>query len=344
MNSLTWSLALATYERLDVLVDCIDCVLSQTYPPIEIVVVDGSKDWLANKEVISNKVSGIEGIRFEYLEAEIKSAAAQRNQAASRCTGDVLFLIDDDTLMYPNCAQEIMQLYELDVEGKISAVAGSNVSLSPLQNAQEEVQLLSSSPGGGQIKQWIRKVLNANNRFVPYDDDFPCYEIPGGVSKENIAVCKTLPGFSLTMRRKIVIEEKFESRLKRYSADEDSDLTYRASRRGPLIKALNAHLHHIGSPGGRLSVFSTTALTSINIVYLHRLHSSNLKRSKTRLRAFLFNRLAVEFAKDIYYRGFRFPRARGILVGIVNLDRVLFGDEVLFEKLQIRLTNTVPNK
>lgn len=344
MNGLTWSLALATYERLDVLVDCIDCVLSQTYPPVEIVIVDGSKDWLRNKEIITNKVNDFDGIGFEYVEAKIRSAAAQRNQAASCCTGDVLFLIDDDTLMYPSCAEEIMKLYELDGEDKISAVAGSNVNLSPLQNENEEVELLSSSPGGGGIKHWVRKVLNANTRFVPYDDDFPRHEIPSAMNRENIAVCKTLPGFSLTMRRKIVIEEQFESRLKRYSADEDSDLTYRASRRGLLLKALNAHLHHIGSPGGRLSIFSTTALTSINIVYLHRLHSDNLKRSKARLITFLLNRLAVEFAKDIYYRGFRLPRSRGILVGIFNLDRVLFGDEVLFENLQIKLTNTAPNK
>lgn len=343
---LTWSLALATYERLDILTQCIDCVLSQSLPPSDIVIVDGSKNWKANRDVIFKKLNDHWLQKVIYVEANVRSAAAQRNQATEACQGDIVFLIDDDTLMYPGCAEEIMRIYEKDVDGQVVAVAGSNVSHSPLENTGKEPELLSSSPGGGKFKHFVRKVLQANVRFVPYEQEFPKHPLPKTISREddNVVVCPTLPGFSLTMRRSIVVRERFEDRLKRYSADEDTDLTYRASRQGLLLKALNAHLHHVGSPGGRLSVYSTTALSSLNIIYLHYLHSPDRASSYYRLRSYLLRRLLVEGAKDIYYRSPAMPRLRGVWVGLSNLKKLLKRPDsevnAVFESLQLRLTAT----
>ena len=40
-KQLKWSLALATYERQDVLLNCIEMTLRQSYPASEIIIVDG---------------------------------------------------------------------------------------------------------------------------------------------------------------------------------------------------------------------------------------------------------------------------------------------------------------
>lgn len=321
---MSWSLALATYERRDVLEQCIRCVLAQTCPPKEIVIVDGSRLWLENKVLVEGLLQNTPDIKLIYEEAVVRSAAAQRNQAADKCSGDVLFFIDDDSLMYPDCAERIMEIYAADKNQLIAAIAGANVAESPLNCASSsEATPLSSSPGGGVVKKVVRSLLNANSRFLPYEDEFPVHEVPQFLEHFNVAFCKTLPGFSLTMRGYIARKERFDNRLLRYSAEEDSDITYRASRSGLLIKSLDAKLHHIGSPGGRLSTYTTTALTAINLVFLHRINSPDLRSSKFRLWKFLLRRSMIEAAKDVYYRDPLFPRFRGIIRGIYSIGALL---------------------
>ncbi|WP_082859137.1 glycosyltransferase family A protein [Microbulbifer sp. Q7] len=321
---MSWSLALATYERRDVLEQCIHCILAQSYRPKEIVVVDGSRSWRENKAAVEALLQDEHGITLIYEEALVRSAAAQRNQAAEICSGDVLFFIDDDTLMYPECAERIMEIYTADKNCQIAAVAGANVGQNPLNcSNSKEASLLSSSPGGGVVKKAVRFILNANSRFLPYEDSFPSHDAPEFLKDFKVAFCNTLPGFSLTMRSEIAKKEKFDNRLLRYSAEEDSDITYRASRSGLLIKSLDAKLHHIGSPGGRLSTYTTTALTAINLVFLHRINSPDLKSSKFRLWKFLLRRSVIEAAKDVYYRDPLFPRFRGIIRGIHSIGSLL---------------------
>ena len=120
-EELTWSLAMATYERRDVLEDCIECVLNQTALPSDIVIVDGSADWIGSKKQLEKKFPRLLSLEYTYVPAEVKSAASQRNQAAALCRGDVLFFIDDDTMMYPDCAQNIMDIYRSDLKKNIVA-------------------------------------------------------------------------------------------------------------------------------------------------------------------------------------------------------------------------------
>ncbi|WP_299597889.1 glycosyltransferase family 2 protein [uncultured Microbulbifer sp.] len=321
---MSWSLALATYERREVLEQCVRCVLAQTFLPKEIVIVDGSRLWHENMVAVESLLQSVPAIKLVYEEALVRSAAAQRNQAADRCTAEVLFFIDDDTLMYPDCAERIMEVYNADKNKMIAAVAGANVAESPLNcSSSSEATPLSSSPGGGVLKKAARSVLKANDRFLPYEDKFPSHDVPQFLTDFNVAFCRTLPGFSLTMRRSIATREKFDNRLLRYSAEEDSDITYRASRSGLLLKSLDAKLHHIGSPGGRLSTYTTTALTAINLVFLHRINSPDLKSSKFRLWKFLLRRSMIEAAKDVYYRDPLFPRFRGIIRGVYSIGTLL---------------------
>ena len=46
----------------------------------------------------------------------------QRNQAIDLATSDILFFFDDDSLMHPRCAEEIMRVYEADSRALVQAV------------------------------------------------------------------------------------------------------------------------------------------------------------------------------------------------------------------------------
>ena len=55
--TLSWGLAIATYNRADVLVRCVKLALQQTRPPIEVVICDSSPDWETTRGAIEQCVS-----------------------------------------------------------------------------------------------------------------------------------------------------------------------------------------------------------------------------------------------------------------------------------------------
>ena len=100
----------------------------QTRPPKEIVVVDAGENWEATRDLILSTIAAEHPeIRWVYVEAEHRSSTLQRNQGVLLATSDVLFLIDDDSMMYPDCAERIMEVYEADRDHKIMGVQSNFV-------------------------------------------------------------------------------------------------------------------------------------------------------------------------------------------------------------------------
>jgi glycosyltransferase involved in cell wall biosynthesis len=112
-TALTWALVVPTYMREDVLPRCLRLGAAQTRPPLEIV--DSSPGRKSTRERILREISPLwPGIRWHYVEAERRSITSQRNQGVRAASADVVFLFDDDSLMYPDCAAEIMRVYDAD--------------------------------------------------------------------------------------------------------------------------------------------------------------------------------------------------------------------------------------
>ena len=70
-------------------------------------------------------------IRWTYVAAARRSSASQRNQGVRLSTADILFLIDDDSLMYPDCAEQIMRIYEADKDKAVSGINAIHVASAP---------------------------------------------------------------------------------------------------------------------------------------------------------------------------------------------------------------------
>ena len=104
---------------------CVMLAVKQTRPPAEIIVVDASDDWQLQGKNLEQKIrleTGWNG-RFIYTPAQVAGATNQRNQAVRLAMTDVLFVIDDDSLLYPSAADRVMQVYEHDSLRQIVAVA-----------------------------------------------------------------------------------------------------------------------------------------------------------------------------------------------------------------------------
>jgi GT2 family glycosyltransferase len=360
----SWGWCIATYNRHDMLEQSCALALSQSVPPSEIVVTDASADWERGRDRIERVIeaavaAGRARPRFSYEQASKASSAAQRNESIMRSQADILFLFDDDTLMFEDTAARILEVYARDTDHLVQAVTARNVAARPSEpgwtaSADAPAPSPPSSPasiselrstddaGPKQVRtslvSAIRALLRADDRFVPYDPKPPAHPVPAGLEGLDLRSWKLAAGFHLTVRREAVLREPFEARLKGYSPGEDSDLTYRLTRHGPILHRPDARIHHAEAEGERFGIFRRTALGALNPLLLHRVHSSDRAFSRRENRALLRRRLLIEFAKDTRDMDWRLPRTRGIAEALRHVDEILSAgdDEIdaVFERFQ----------
>lgn len=328
-QALTWSLVIATYNREHILPRCLRLAARQTRGPKEIVVVDASPDWEVTRSRLSEEFAqNYAAIPLYYLQAIRPSLTAQRNQGIDFATGDILFLIDDDSLMYPDCAEQIMAIYEADVD---HAIQGVSAIQNPVPPDAEEVAsdqavqqgVVAVRPKETWLRQFVKSLLATEQTyFLPYDEDYPHTPIPNHLHAYTIGQIQVMAGYSMTFRRSVLQKERFSEVLLRYAAGEDQDLSYRVSRHGALVNAVNAQLCHLEISGGRLSLFKVIALAVMNPAVLQRLHSPNISMVRQKWQKIVWQRVMINFLKDFSERKFHFSRTRGVLYGLRQLSQI----------------------
>jgi len=319
-QSLTWSLVVPTYQRESILLRCLHCAATQTWPPSEIIVVDASVHWETTWLKVKRELLEVyPTIEWKYVPAQRLSSASQRNQGIDLASGEVIFLIDDDSLMYPDCAEKVMQVYAQDSEQRVAGVMPALEALPPdlvapsclgqvpkwsLANRLHIFQVYLRSLG----KRWIKD----DDIFIPYDFAFPRYQLPATLNGMAVHPVPMVHGARMSYRRKILETVRFEELLERYAVNEDNDVCYRASRLGMLLQALRAKICHLQVAQGRVSRFTATALWGFNQIVLHRLHSRDLARFKKLFLKLLWRRLVTQTLKDLLDRRWSLPSTRGI--------------------------------
>lgn len=323
---LTWGLVVATYKRAHILPRCLRLAARQSCPPIEVVVVDASPDWDVTRDAVTAEfLFHFPNIKLVYTKAVVPSSTAQRNQGIALAHADILFLIDDDSLMYPDCAAEIMKVYEADCDQLIKGVSAIGVPLAPdtkeLENTQQpQLGDPAKRPKQTILRRMVKKILaTSDTYFLPYDKTYPNRAIPDSLAALNIARINVMVGYSMTFRREVLLKEQFSEVLQRYAAGEDQDLSYRVSRHGALLNAINARLCHLEISGGRLSLYTVTILAALNPAVLQQFHSSDLATTNRRWKKLLWRRLIIGFLKDTSERRWNIPRARAILFSLRQL-------------------------
>lgn len=111
MNDLV-SVVIPTYGGGQYLERCVDSVLNQTYPHVEVIVVDdngvGTPNQIATSEVMS-KYANDGRVKYVCHETNINGSAA-RNTGVKNAGGDFIALLDDDDEFYPSNIEEHMKV------------------------------------------------------------------------------------------------------------------------------------------------------------------------------------------------------------------------------------------
>ena len=109
------SVIIPVYNVEKYLRECLDSVLAQTFPDLEIICVnDGSTD--GSRTVLSEYVAKDDRIRI--VDRENGGLSEARNSGASVATGKYIYFLDSDDWLEPNAMQkcfEISEKHHLDV-------------------------------------------------------------------------------------------------------------------------------------------------------------------------------------------------------------------------------------
>lgn len=111
MNNIV-SVIIPSYGGGQYLERCVDSVLAQTYPNIEVIVVDdngiGTSDQLSTEKVML-KYSNDNRVKYILHDVNINGSAA-RNTGVRNATGSFIALLDDDDAYYPSNIEEHMKV------------------------------------------------------------------------------------------------------------------------------------------------------------------------------------------------------------------------------------------
>ena len=333
-----WALVVPTYNRRVALRTSLELAVKQTRPPTDIVVVDASDDWQDSREQMLDEVAPIDrSVSFQYVAARERSSTTQRNQAMELARADVLFMLDDDSFMYPDCAERVMEVYDADTQSAVAGIGPREVFVSPDPELTRASITPPSADDAARRKATYELVRKARNRIkglfdvervlLPYDPDYPDHPIPEELQRFDVAKTHYLAGMRMTWRAGWAKEERFDETLRRYAAAEDMDFSYRMSRHGLVLNALAARLHHTQDESARLTRHTRALLGLLNIAYLYRRHGYDPERMFQRYRGRLLERLALDAVRDLLRLRASLPYARADARALGMLPQILDADE-----------------
>lgn len=353
---LTWALCVSTYNRIDVLEVCVRHALQQTRMPHEIVIVDASADLDGNSRRITAMAQAA-GVPIRYLAAPKKALPSQRNHGIAAATADILFLIDDDAFLSPDCAETIMRIYEADRDGKIAAISASDGPMPGDTGRIGEAKVGASRTAfttrllaNSRIVRFLWTellMMSADRIFIPYDG---CWHRPDEATVAahfpGVAPLSTIFGYRMTVRRSVALAEPFDADLLAYASAEDLDATYRFSRHGWNVIAPGAMIYHHEAVAERLKRQQSTMLSVLNIAFLLRKNSRQPARDTIRLYIVVLRRGLAELLKDSLTRRWRFPQFLGVVkAGFISLSMLRHDRKTLpafYDGIQRRVLGLPP--
>lgn len=328
---LTWSAVVATYKREHILPLALYLAAHSTRAPKQIIVIDASPNWEQTRQFVYDEVaSKSDHIEWIYRKADVTSLTHQRNQGIGLTESDLVFFIDDDSLMYPSCAEEIVRVFEKDTGEKVTGAGPMLAAEEPevelperlRRPSQANLKLVGKVPTRSRLKKFLRRILEGGDvpYLLPYDGDWPNLPIPSELDDAPIIRAPSLIGCGMCFRRDVVIKEPFETVLLRYAYLEDADMSYRASRHGAIVKCTTAKICHLETFGGRLPPFVVAFIGAMNPAVLHSLYSNDKERSRVQLKRQMWRRLLFLALRDLSAGRITVPSARGVREAIKYID------------------------
>ena len=248
MGSLTCSIIICTKDREADLVRCLASIVKQTRFPEQVIIVDAGAD--GTPERVEEFRAGFNGAVC-YLHTD-PGLTLQRNVGIRHATGDIIYFIDDDTVLDPDYVRTTQQTYEVPDGANIVGVAPCIVAPREpgrLSTLYRKVFLLARQDGTG--------------RLLP--SGFGSYTWYSGLEQPHPV--EVLPG-CCSYRRDVFRTLEYDEFFEGYGYMEDVDFSYRAGKLGPMVCNPTARLDHLETPNTRTPQRRLAKMQIVNHYYV----------------------------------------------------------------------------
>lgn len=112
-NAPLFSIIVPVYNRESLVLDALNCVLEQTYRPIELIVVDdGSTDQSAERVAVWKQRHETPRFSVRLIQQENGGAGSARSRGLDNASGRYVQFLDSDDLLHPNRVERLTSVFE----------------------------------------------------------------------------------------------------------------------------------------------------------------------------------------------------------------------------------------
>jgi glycosyltransferase involved in cell wall biosynthesis len=293
-NKLTF--VVPTKDRPDELLRLLKSLETQTAPPDEIIVVDGSA------EPLQEVVEACPGLRVRTLRCVPPSATRQRNAGIQAVRQDqgLIGILDDDSVLAPDACEEMLRFWER-ASAEIGGASFNLVNHPPL---------FASGLKHLGLAERLGLYSGTQGRVLPSG-----FQVMLANLEENTAV-EWLPSGTSVWRREVFHDFRFDEWYAGYSYLEDLDFSYQVGKKYRLVVVAAARQFHYPSPRGRMNGYRFGQREVENRLHFVKKHKE-LSRSRCYLalvvRAVISLVMAVKERNETYVH-----RSAGNVVGLVK--------------------------
>lgn len=287
-NELKISIIIATKNRLHDTLKCLESLASQTLLPDEVLIIDASDVTELGEKIINFHLNNLIYIHTK------AGMTYQWNVGVKNSSGDLIFILDDDTILSKNFVEEIYNVFKNDNQGLIGGVCGNLIHIREINNQDASLSSRILFSLHRQINRiWSKLFLlprQGNGMFQI--SGFPTY--PFGSNSIRYVEC--LPGGLTAYRREVFKEFMFDEEI-RYMADDE--FSYRESRKYLNVYMPYAKIIHNVSPKAREMPYMRSKLFILSYIYYFK---KNMPKSfKNRLAFYwaIFGQILGESAYSI---------------------------------------------
>ncbi len=269
MNDKTVSAVVVTYRRPHDLKLCLDMLLQQTLPLLEVFVVDNGAIYGDEARHVCETAAG--NIPIHYIVSPSNCLPAARNRGVSHCRGDYVVLIDDDVRIASDYLATICRVFD-----QYPDAVGVQGYIDPGERPR--------------FREFLQCVFGLYHMEPNRCRVLPSISTTYPAPLTQIVPCEWISGSNQVYRREVLQEVTWDEKLMKYADGEDLDHSYRVHRRYPgcLYITPDARAVHDEGVTGRTAKYELIIMREVYGWYLlHKLFPKSI-RAKA---AFLWSRL-----------------------------------------------------
>ena len=232
----------------------------------------------------------------------------QRNIGIKKSSGQYLYFFDDDVVLEKEYIETIMNTFEEFNDYNIGGISGC------ITNIKNEQQF---------IDRFLKKVffLAGYGKGKIKLSGFPAFRID-----QKLASVKVLTGCCMAFDRKVLNKFKFDEMLAGYSYMEDTDFSYRISRKFNLLYQPHAKLQHFSTTYRLLSSEELRKMLVRNHFYLFK---KNFPKDLIHIFAFVMSIFGLIVYNALWMKDFK--ACLGILKGIITFSKIFKANSIFIQ-------------